>query len=102
MFQSSVVFTLSVPGYSGWDIRLPLFPCQTILARMDRPGFLAGLSRLGGFSRGVLVILLGKNWRSRLAASPPRRLARLLEAEGIPADYTGVDGDARLLAPLPA
>jgi glycolate oxidase iron-sulfur subunit len=57
----------ATPAVPGW-----------VLARMDRPGFLAGLSRLGGGARGLLRILAGKNWRIRLAAGPTRRLARLV------------------------
>ena len=49
-----------------------------ILDRLDRPDFLAKLSHLGRFGKNLARILVGKNWRARLADGPAGRLARLV------------------------
>lgn len=43
---------------------------ESILRRMDRPGFLALLSRAAGVARYLLSLAAGKSWRRRLAGAP--------------------------------
>lgn len=49
-----------------------------VLARLDRPGFLAKLASFSRVGKRVVRVLAGKNWRIRLAKGPVVRLVRLM------------------------
>ena len=55
----------------------PVVPAW-VLDRLDRPDFLAKLARYGRIGKRLARILVGKNWRVRLADGPAGRLVRLL------------------------
>ena len=48
-----------------------------VLARLDRPGFLAKLASFSRIGMRLSRVLAGKKWRIRLAKSPVARLVRL-------------------------